>query len=209
MDPYKNIKSELRENLIYKNKSFLQDKLFMEFGVNAGTSLLEFYDFYTKHGIKKNFFGFDSFVGLPEEKFDVNSPWKTGKFSCDGKINPELLNKNDISIYNGWFSETLVYNADLYNKTHNKKVGIAHIDCDIYTSTLQVLDFLLTNNLLCDGSLLIYDDWGSFLMNGMNEYENGQSKAHIDIENRYNIKFKHVEKIVVDPQFYIINIFKV
>lgn len=208
MDPYKNIKSQLRENLVYKNKNFLQDKLFMEFGVNEGTSLLEFYNLYTKHGVSKNFFGFDSFVGLPKESVDVNSPWKTGKFSCNGKINPELLNKDDITIYGGWFSNTLFGNNDLQNKTRNKKIGI-HIDCDIYTSTTQVLDFLLTNNLLCDGSILIYDDWGSFLMNGMNEYENGQSKAHVDIEKKHNIKFKHIEKIVVDPQFYIINVYKV
>lgn len=208
MDPYKNIKSKIREEVVSKNKDFLQDKMFLEFGVHSGTSLLEFYSFYDKYKLKKNFFGFDSFVGLPEEKYDLNSPWKTGKFSCNGKINPELLNKEDITIVDGWFSDTLHDNDYLIEKLAGKKTGILHIDCDIYSSTIEVYEFMLQNNLLCEGSIIIYDDWGSYLMKNLNKFENGESKAHLDIQKKYNINFELVSEIVLDPTFYVIAIYK-
>jgi hypothetical protein len=61
---------------------------------------------------------------------------------------------------------------------------------------------------LCDGSIIIYDDWGSFLMNNKREYENWQSKAHRDIQEKYNIKFELINKMILDPSFYIISTFK-
>ena len=206
MNVYNRIKTSLRNELVSKNSDFLRDKLFLEFGVHKGESFLEFYNLYKNYNLDRNFFGFDSFVGLPVEKNDLHSPWKTGKFSCNGNINPELLNKKDAHIIDGWFSETLT--DSLVTKFDNKTIGILHMDCDIYTSTLEVWEFVLKNNLLCNGSIIIYDDWGSFLMNNKSEYENGQSKAHRDIQEKYNIKFELVNKMILDPSFYIISIFK-
>jgi O-methyltransferase len=188
------------------NKDFLQNKLFLEFGVHKGESLLEFYKLYKNYDINRNFFGFDSFVGLPEEKNDLNSPWKTGKFSCNGNINPDLLNKIDINIIDGWFNQTL--NDSLVAKFNHKKIGILHMDCDIYTSTVDVWEFVLKHDLLCDGSIIIYDDWGSYLMNNKREYENGQSKAHRDIQQKYNLNIQLINKIALDPSFYIISTFR-
>lgn len=206
MHHYSKTKSKLREDIVSNNKDFLQNKLFLEFGVHKGESLLEFYKLYKNYGINRDFFGFDSFVGLPEEKNDLNSPWKTGKFSCNGYINPDLLNKSDINIIGGWFDQTL--NDSLLEKFNNKKIGILHMDCDIYTSTVEVWEFVLKHDLLCDGSIIIYDDWGSYLMNNKNEYENGQSKAHRDIQQKYNINTRLIDKITLDPSFYIISTFR-
>lgn len=206
MHHYSKTKSKLREDIVSNNKDFLQNKLFLEFGVHKGESLLEFYKLYKNYGINRDFFGFDSFVGLPEEKNDLNSPWKTGKFSCNGYINPDLLNKSDINIIDGWFDQTL--NDSLLEKFNNKKIGILHMDCDIYTSTVEVWEFVLKHDLLCDGSIIIYDDWGSYLMNNKNEYENGQSKAHRDIQQKYNINTRLIDKITLDPSFYIISTFR-
>lgn len=206
MHDYSKTKSKLREDIVSNNKDFLQNKLFLEFGVHKGESLLEFYKLYKNYGINRDFFGFDSFVGLPEEKNDLNSPWKTGKFSCNGYINPDLLNKSDINIIDGWFDQTL--NDSLLEKFNNKKIGILHMDCDIYTSTVEVWEFVLKHDLLCDGSIIIYDDWGSYLMNNKNEYENGQSKAHRDIQQKYNINTRLIDKITLDPSFYIISMFR-
>lgn len=206
MHHYSKTKSKLREDIVLNNKDFLQNKLFLEFGVHKGESLLEFYKLYKNYGVNRDFFGFDSFVGLPEEKNDLNSPWKTGKFSCNGNINPDLLNKSDVNIIDGWFNQTL--NDSLLEKFNNKKIGILHMDCDIYTSTIEVWEFVLKHDLLCDGSIIIYDDWGSYLMNNKNEYENGQSKAHRDIQEKYNIKTRLIDKITLDSSFYIISTFR-
>lgn len=206
MHHYSKTKSKLREDIVSNNKDFLQNKLFLEFGVHKGESLLEFYKLYKNYGVNRDFFGFDSFVGLPEEKNDLNSPWKTGKFSCNGNINPDLLNKSGVNIIDGWFNQTL--NDSLLEKFNNKKIGILHMDCDIYTSTIEVWEFVLKHDLLCDGSIIIYDDWGSYLMNNKNEYENGQSKAHRDIQEKYNINTRLIDKITLDSSFYIISTFR-
>lgn len=208
MKPYLNTRSKLRETLVSENKNFLQDKLFLEFGVHNGGSFLEFYELYKKNNINRSFFGFDSFVGLPEETEDLNSPWQVGNFSCGGRINPELLNKDDITIVDGWYSDTLVNNSYLLEKLSNKKIGIVHIDCDIYSSTMQVYEFMIQNDLLCEGSIIIYDDWGSYLMKNLNKFENGESKAHIDIQKKYNIKFELVSETILDPKLYVVAVYK-
>ena len=182
-DPNGLVKKQFRDNLVNQNTSFLDDILYLEFGVMGGNSMVDFYDAYNKENINGHFFGFDSFVGLPEEKNDKLSPWATGKFSVGGKI-PFILDSNpDMTIVDGWFSDTLT--DSLVKKFNNKKIGIAHIDCDIYTSTIEVLEFIIKNDLLCDGSILLYDDWGAYRQAGLGEgqeYEVAEAKAHKEID---------------------------
>lgn len=208
-DPYAGFKQNFRKTLVSENKTFLDDKLYLEFGVMNGNSLLDYYQNYKKNNLKGHFFGFDSFLGLPEEKSDVHSPWKTGQFTVNGKINPNLLSNKDINIVDGWFSDTL--NDSLIPKFKNKKIGIAHIDCDIYTSTVEVLEFIVKNNLLCDGSLIVYDDWGAYKASGLSksfEYKVAEARAHKEIVEKYDLNFKLVRKEIIDPAFYIITVFE-
>ena len=202
-------KLQLRKYIVNEYKDFLNGKLFLEFGVMKGESILDFYDCYTELNLEKHFFGFDSFVGLPEEKLDNNSPWKTGKFSCGGNINPDLLNKENLEIIDGWYEDTL---GDwLLPKFNNRKIGLLHIDCDIYTSTIQVLEFIIKHDLLCDGTLVMYDDWSAYLIKNLDKSQElnvGEARAHTEISKKYNLNFELIHTEIIDPTFHIIPTFR-
>jgi len=211
MDPNAGIKKKFRDNLIKKHANFLDDKLFLEFGVMQGHSLVDFYNAYKTENIKGKFFGFDSFLGLPEEKNDEHSPWATGKFSIGGidGVLPEVMNNKDMTIVDGWFSDTLT--DSVVEKFDGKKIGIVHIDCDIYTSTVEVLEFIIKNDLLCDGSILLYDDWGAYRQSNLSEeyeYSVAEAKAHREIAEKYDLEFELLQKEVIDPAYYIMSVFK-
>ena len=208
-DPYGVKKKNFRRKLVFDYTDFLNDKLFLEFGVMEGNSLLDFYDSYEESNTNGCFFGCDSFLGLPEEMDDEHSPWRTGQFTTDGKIYPALSSNSDINIVDGWFSDTL--NELLLPRFENKKIGIAHIDCDIYTSTVEVLEFLVKNDLFCDGSILLYDDWGAYRSSGLSEdyeYKVGEARAHKEMIEKYDLNFELVHKEVIDPSFYIMTVFR-
>jgi hypothetical protein len=201
-------KTKFRETIILDNLQFLSDKLFCEFGVARGTSILDFHQLYKKYQLDTDFYGFDSFEGLPEEPIDKYSPWRTGQFSTDGVVEEALLNNKDIKIVKGWYSDTL--NGDLLEAFGDKKIGIAHIDCDIYSSTVEVLEFLIQNDLLCDGSLLIYDDWGAYLSSSgaVDEYGVAEGRAHKEIITKYNLNMSMVYREIIDPAFYVMSVFR-
>ena len=48
----------------------------------------------------------------------------------------------------------------LYKKLDLGKAAIVMIDCDLYSSTKEVLKFITP--LLVDGSILIFDDWYAY-----------------------------------------------
>ena len=62
-----------------------------------------------------------------------------------------------------------------------KPVMLALIDCDLYSSTVSVLDFL--DNLLQDGSILMFDDWNCF---GKSD-ERGERRAFREFLARHPI----------------------
>ena len=208
MTHYPNL-TEFRERQIKENKTFLKGKLFLEFGVFKGASLLMYHSAYKDNKIKPYFFGFDAFKGLPEEKEDKYSPWHTGQFNLDGVINPELLDKEGVEIIPGWFRDTL--NDETVKKFGKKKAGFVHVDCDIYSSTVEVLEFLVTNDLLADGALIVYDDWGAWknahLPEG-SEYLIAEGRAHKEIAEKYDLDFEFVHTEVIDPAYYYITTFR-
>jgi hypothetical protein len=201
---------DIRTGLVKNNKEFLKDKLYMEFGVHSGKSLLQFYNLYKKYEINGKFYGFDSFLGLPEEKNDVNNPkyWPSGEYSCKGDINKELYQK-DITIVDGWFNETLT--DEFAKELIGKKIGIIHVDCDIYTSAYECLDFCFKNNLVDKGTIIVYDDWGCYhdKLGEGHEFEVGEGLAHTYIMEKYNIECIYENKHIILPGYYEVAIFKV
>ena len=201
--------TEFRKNQVKENKEFLSNKLFLEFGVFKGNSILEYYSAYQENKIEHFFFGFDAFKGLPEENLDPYTPWKTGDFNLDGVINPKLLNKEGLEIVPGWFSDTL--NCKTLEKFGEKKAGLIHIDCDIYTSTLQVLEFIVENELLVDGTLIVYDDWGAWKQAQLKEnqeYDVAEGRAHKEICEKYGLDFEFVNTECIDPEYYYVTTFR-
>ena len=78
---------------------------------------------------------------------------------------PEIDNYKKFNMIKGFYEESLKDNRIIEEYNFKKPIFI-NIDCDIYTSTLQVLDFIFRNKLYENGKTIIrYDDWGVFLYN--------------------------------------------
>jgi hypothetical protein len=105
--------------------------LFLEFGVYRGKSI-QYFAAHITHPDSR-FIGFDSFEGLPESW----SNKRAGRFTTGSNI--PVVEDGRISFVKGWFQDTLPgfsIDADGYD------VVLAHMDADIYSSTLFVLSEL-------------------------------------------------------------------
>ena len=122
------------------------------------------------------FFAFDSFQGLPESQgIDKQGhDFCEGKYSCsEADFRAKLVDRgvplDKVVIVPGWFSDTCI---DETIRNHAiKKAAVVHLDCDLYESTKQALNFITP--LLTDGTILIFDDWYCFRGNP----ELGEQKA--------------------------------
>lgn len=193
--------------IVENNKEFLKGKSLLEFGVYEGNSLSIFSQLYDEFGIEKVFFGFDSFKGLPKETLDNNNPsyWYEGEY-MGGSV--EMLSNKlpFVTIKDGWFKDTL--NKKTLREIKKNPIGLYHIDCDVYISTIQVLEWVVQNDLLVDGALFVYDDWGGHYDKGVGEYECGEGKAHKEICEKYNLKFDFVSCDEIAPGYHEICTFR-
>lgn len=161
----------------YKNRWDVVDKLadylvgtqipgdYLEFGVFMGKTFSYAHRIMAPLFPEMRFIALDSFEGLPEPKGldakdNYTSGFYAGQFACDAnQFRSNLLasggDMQRILLVEGWFDQTLAdgdpRSADI------GKVAAAWIDCDLYESTVPVLDFLTSR--LPVGSVLLFDDW--------------------------------------------------
>lgn len=110
-------------------------------------------------------FAFDSFEGLPNPSgIDAGSEFNEAQFKCSltqfqVNLRKKNIDFNRVHIVPGWFSETLKDGS-----THGlTDVSLAYIDCDLYESTVPVLNYL--TDKISQGTLLFFDDWFCFRAN--------------------------------------------
>ncbi len=136
---------------------------FFEFGCHSGRTFSAAVNAASYFKID-NFdcFAFDSFEGLPDTDVEVDGVFKAGTF-CTSRS--EFLNivrnktgvkLKDENVIEGYYSVSLT--DELFSRL--PKAGVVHIDVDLYSSTVEVLDFI--KPLLVVGTLLIFDDWYCF-----------------------------------------------
>lgn len=116
------------------------DGLVLEFGVYHGRSLR----LLARRG--RAVHGFDSFEGLPEAWSEAEG---AGAYSTGGR-RPRV--DAHVQLHAGWFRDTL----PPFLAAHAGPVRLAHIDCDLYSSTRDVLTTLAPR--LVAGSVLVFDD---------------------------------------------------
>ncbi|HLD80274.1 MAG: hypothetical protein A2822_04515 [Candidatus Staskawiczbacteria bacterium RIFCSPHIGHO2_01_FULL_41_41] len=159
-----------------------------EFGVSNGFSAS--YISYALSRIKKNnkaLLLFDSFQGLPEIKSIASGmkevaqgKWKKGDF----KGNPESVRKkcekyiNNLKIYPGWFNETLPQLPE------NQKFALVHVDCDLYESTEEVLNYIFSKSMISQGAMICFDEFNA----SANDNENGERRAWLEAVKKFSIK---------------------
>ena len=137
-----------------------------EFGVASGTSLKAFIRFTEilnkslPHPVaKKSIYGFDAFEGLPSlSDYDHtdHSNVHEGEFLSSGSLSSlkKFVSKYKFAhLVEGYFQETLP--SFIQNNTH-VVFSLVHIDCDIYSSTKEVLDLIL--NRVAIGGIVLFDE---------------------------------------------------
>jgi len=132
---------------------------YLEFGLFKGSSFIRAYEYAKEHKFDyMNFYGFDSFEGLPKEasleKFRPHQ-YKCSRFDFDNNIKKSGMDLKRVTIVEGWYEDVL--KKELKDKLPIKVASIIHFDCDLYSSTIPVLKFI--KSYLREGSILVFDDY--------------------------------------------------
>ena len=137
--------------------------VYFEFGCHSGRTFSAAVNAANYLGLEEaKFFAFDSFEGLPKTEVETDGIFQEGEFSTSvlefKRIvkNRTGLQLDGENIIKGYYSDTLTDALQL----KLPKAGIVHIDVDLYSSTVEVLEFI--KPLLAEGSIIIFDDWYCF-----------------------------------------------
>lgn len=155
-----------RLNFFQSAQIFLQvnriDGVYLEFGshgLNTFRMALNTLGAHNKPNKITKFIAFDSFEGMPEpEGIDVQKIWKKSmNFTTIESFHKTM--KRDlyrVEAVKGFFNQSL----PSYKWSLGQKIAMAYIDCDYYTSTKDVLNFL--KDKISHGSILAFDDWDCY-----------------------------------------------
>ena len=120
----------------------LEHGIVVEFGVATARTLNHF----ARLMPHKTIYGFDSFKGLPE---DWTHRMRKGFFA---RSNVPWVRKN-CELRIGWFSETLPG----FVEQHQEPIALLHMDCDLYSSAVTVLDAL--DQQIVPGTVVVFDEY--------------------------------------------------
>ena len=154
--------NQLRFIREYLRVSDMPAGAYMEFGVFNGESLLDAYR--TLRGRVSHFYGFDTFAGLPtpsaqdadaHDQMPVFAAGNMQSMPC-AQVRATILGQTGmppdmLTLTEGTFAETLPAVGE------TPPVLVAYIDCDLHSSTMDVLNFLETRAV--PGTWLLMDDY--------------------------------------------------
>jgi O-methyltransferase len=161
--PYRNlINRGLTELIREVGRDGLGD--YLEFGVYNGTSLVSMFRESEAMGLRDmRLFGFDSFEGLPAEAAtDDGGKWQPGAWRSElefteAVLEAEGVDRSRVFLVPGWFSHTCT--EETARRYRIAKASVIMVDCDIYTSTRDALNFCAP--LIADRALVLFDDWNT------------------------------------------------
>jgi hypothetical protein len=155
---------------VLKDARLAKKGLWCEFGVYHGETLAKIVsarDIAKATGGTAEIWGFDSFRGLPEEwrnggtiKEPTGKNFPAGSYS----VGHVPLPPDGVRFAVGLFSETLP------RLQFDVNVTLAHIDCDLYSSTVDVLRFLEMH--ATSGTFFVFDEIHNYI-----GFEDGEMKA--------------------------------
>lgn len=179
---------------------------YAEFGCYGGMTFNLAYKEILRHGNACKLWAFDSFKGLPKPKgtSDFHPCWNENDMSMSLEEFKKICFENNIpnnkyKIVSGYYSDTL--DKKLW-KDKKLDISLAYIDCDLYSSTVDVLEFLAPK--LKHGMIIAFDDYFMYTENQVS----GNRKAMIEYFNTNKqfqllpyIQFSHVgQSFIVEDQ---------
>lgn len=183
---------------------------YAEFGVFEGRSAtfaMKTVRKFQKQGklLDTKIFLFDSFQGLPElDSSDVKNDYNAfahRDYACTRDVVEINLRKSigtkldNVVFVEGFYDETLSSKKD-YGL---KKIAVCHIDCDLYSSTVPVLDFIYDK--LQDGTIIAFDDF--YCYRGNPRY--GVQRAFIEWVEKNDVKYSEFYRYSWAGQSFIIH----
>jgi len=136
---------------------------YFEFGCNEANTMRMAYDNF-HYLFDFTYVGFDSFEGLPKiDEIDRQEIWEEGKLKTSEKdfiriVTSHGIPRKKLITVKGFYDTSLT--PELKNKLLPTKAAVIYIDCDLYKSTVTVLDFI--KDFLQRGTIIVFDDWNCF-----------------------------------------------
>ena len=124
----------------------IPEGLCIECGVYSGASINKIAQVVDPRQV----YGFDSFEGLPESWRRPDMQFNKGAFDLRGHL---PLCRPNVTLVPGWFDDTLPTFAAEHS---GEKIGLLHVDCDLYSSTKCVFDTL--GHMLKHGTIIVFDE---------------------------------------------------
>ena len=158
----------------------LDDKLLsrgwvLEFGVATGRTLNQF-----AHWLPdKTVYGFDGFEGLPE---DWTSRMRKGFFARSSL--PRVRSNCELVV--GWFDQTLP--GFKTNKIKNEPIALLHVDCDLYSSTVTILNNLKDN--IVPGTVIVFDEYMNYPGWQRDEFRAWQEHCRM-----YGVRYEYIGRV--------------
>lgn len=120
--------------------------------------------------------GFDSFEGLPDKwgGFDLGK----GALDMHGKL-PSV--PSNVTLYKGLFNKTL---PD-WSKKNPGMIAFMHIDCDIYSSTVDILRDL--SDQIGTGTVVLFDEYFNYP-----NWENHEFRAWQEFAERRCLRYTYL-----------------
>src|SRR5262249_1947254 len=105
------------------------------------------------------FFAFDSFAGLPQGPGARQTDYAPGSYACTENqflrnIQRRGVDLNDVVVVPGLYDQTLT--RETKERHGLRRAALVMIDCDLYESTVPVLNFL--TDIVDQGTILIFHD---------------------------------------------------
>ena len=157
---------------------------YVEFGSWGGMTFALAHRQARRHGHGARLWAFDSFEGLPEQSKaeDEHPLWTQGAMSTSEAEFHAICASNGIprDEYNtvpGFYDQTL---PQLGAASPPTDIALAYIDCDLYSSTMSVLDFLLPR--LKNGMIIAFDDYFCWSANQLS----GERRAELEFFSHHS-----------------------
>ena len=148
---------------------------FLQFGVFRGHTA-RILESYILLGRKLHLF--DSFEGLLEDWSDTK--FKKGHFSGTAD---EIFafDPSRTVVHKGWFSGTI----GPYKETYSNPVSMIHLDADLYSSTIDVLEGL--NDQIVLGTILLFDE---IFLPGSGQVSDDEARALTDWAQKFDREYQ-------------------
>jgi hypothetical protein len=145
---------------------------YLEFGVFTGGTIR----YIARVKRNQTIHGFDSFEGLP----GAWGGFSLGRsaFSKGGKL-PHV--PPNVVLHKGWFSETL----PRWREQISGPVAFVHIDCDLYSSTVEILEGLADR--FQRGTIIVFDEYFNYP-----NWESHEFKAWQEFTRKHGVRYEYL-----------------